>query len=75
MLLLHFHSTASDAGPLCSSLPHFCVWAQELAVGKTLAEMVGEGQRLDEGEVERIAQQLLGVADYLGRKRPAVIHR
>ena len=44
-------------------------------MGKTLAEMVEEGQRLDEPEVERIAQQLLGVADYLGQKRPAVIHR
>ncbi|KAK9822343.1 hypothetical protein WJX74_010055 [Apatococcus lobatus] len=48
---------------------------QELAVGKTLAELVEEGQRLDEAEVERIAQQLLAVAEYLGQKRPAVIHR
>ncbi len=37
--------------------------------------MVEGGQRLDEAEVTCIAEQLLGIADYLGQKRPAVIHR
>ena len=49
--------------------------AQELAEGKSLAQLMAEGWRADEGEVTRIALELLGILQYLGSRRPAVVHR
>ena len=48
---------------------------QELAEGKSLAQMVEDGWRADEEEVARIAKEVLRILDYLGRRRPAVTHR
>jgi hypothetical protein len=48
---------------------------QELAEGKSLAQLVQEGWRPDEAEITRIAQQLLGVLEYLSSRRPPVVHR
>ena len=48
---------------------------QELAQGKTLAELVASGWRADEAEAKHVAKELLGVLDYLGSRRPAVTHR
>ena len=48
---------------------------QELAEGKSLAQMVQDGWRADEQEVVRIAKEVLQILEYLGRRRPAVTHR
>ncbi|GMH36972.1 hypothetical protein BSKO_04845 [Bryopsis sp. KO-2023] len=48
---------------------------QEIASGKTLAELVKEGWRASEDEVRRIAVELLGILDYLSNLRPPVVHR
>lgn len=48
---------------------------QDLAQGKSLAELVKNGWRADEAEVTRIAQELLNILDYLASRRPAVTHR
>jgi serine/threonine protein kinase len=48
---------------------------QELAVGKSLAEMVGSGWRTDEAGVKAIAKQILEILVYLHRLTPPVIHR
>ena len=49
--------------------------AQELAEGRSLAQMVQEGWRADEREVARIAEEVLRILEYLGQRRPAVTHR
>lgn len=49
--------------------------AQELAEGRSLAQMVQEGWRADEREVARIAEEVLAILEYLGQRRPAVTHR
>lgn len=48
---------------------------QELAEGKSLAQLVEEGWRADEREVTRIGIQLLEILEYLASRRPAVTHR
>ena len=48
---------------------------QELAEGKSLAQMVEEGWRAGEEEVARLAKEVLRILAYLGRRRPAVTHR
>ena len=48
---------------------------QDLAQGKSLAELVKGGWRADEEEVTRIAKELLDILDYLSSRRPAVTHR
>ncbi|KAL4458937.1 hypothetical protein ABPG75_013802 [Micractinium tetrahymenae] len=48
---------------------------QEAAEGRSLADMVRSGWRADETEVSRIAAELLGILQYLGSRRPPVIHR
>ncbi|KAK9809971.1 hypothetical protein WJX72_002794 [[Myrmecia] bisecta] len=48
---------------------------QELAQGRSLADMVREGWRADEAEVMRIGVEVLSILEYLGSRRPAVIHR
>ncbi|CAK0784475.1 hypothetical protein CVIRNUC_007679 [Coccomyxa viridis] len=48
---------------------------QELAEGRSLAQMVQEGWRADEREVARIAEEVLAILEYLGQRRPAVTHR
>ncbi|KAL0037446.1 hypothetical protein WJX79_008515 [Trebouxia sp. C0005] len=48
---------------------------QDLAQGRSLAELVKGGWRADEGEVTRIAKELLNILDYLASRRPAVTHR
>ena len=49
--------------------------SQELAEGRSLAQMVQEGWRADEREVGRIAEEVLRILEYLGQRRPAVTHR
>ena len=52
------------------------VWAmQELAEGRSLAQLAQEGWRPDEAEIVRIAQQLLAILAYLSSRRPPVVHR
>ncbi|PRW59623.1 serine threonine kinase [Chlorella sorokiniana] len=51
------------------------VLVQELAQGKSLADLVASGWRADEAEVTRIALELLDILGYLGSRRPPVIHR
>eukprot|EP00892_Ulva_mutabilis_P000975 jgi/Ulvmu1/10879/UM007_0055.1 len=48
---------------------------QELADGPNLAQLLRQGTRLDEDEVERIARSLLAVLQYLSSRRPPVVHR
>ena len=48
---------------------------QELAEGRSLAQLAQDGWRPDEAEICRIAQQLLGTLAYLGSRRPPVVHR
>ena len=61
---------------LHGSMMMLAVWCgQELAQGRTLADLVASGWRADEAEAKRIARELLGVLDYLGSRRPAVTHR
>jgi serine/threonine protein kinase len=48
---------------------------QELAPGKSLAQLVESGWRTSEAEVRRIAEQLLTVLSYLHELSPPVIHR
>jgi serine/threonine protein kinase len=48
---------------------------QELAAGASLEAMVNQGWRADETEVSRIAKELLTILQYLGSRRPAVVHR
>lgn len=48
---------------------------QELAEGKSLAQMVEDGWRADDEEVARLAKEVLRILAYLGRRRPAVTHR
>lgn len=48
---------------------------QELAEGKSLAEMVRDGGRASEAQVRQIAMQLLEVLQYMGSLSPPVIHR
>jgi Tfp pilus assembly protein PilF len=50
--------------------------AEELVVGRSLAEVVRTGTApLDEMAIRRLAEELLRVLDYLGRLTPPVIHR
>ncbi|KAL4535053.1 hypothetical protein Ndes2526A_g05906 [Nannochloris sp. 'desiccata'] len=48
---------------------------QELAAGRSLEGMVNGGWRADEKEVARITKELLTILQYLGSRRPAVVHR
>jgi Tfp pilus assembly protein PilF len=48
---------------------------QELAPGRTLRKLLDEGWRPTEAEVRVLAEQLLGVLDYLHSLSPPVIHR
>lgn len=48
---------------------------QELAIGKSLSQMVVEGWRTDEAGVKAIARQILAILVYLHRLTPPVIHR
>lgn len=50
-------------------------YMQELAQGKSLAELVSGGWRADEAEVCRIAKEILGILNYLSSRRPPVVHR
>ncbi|NER80624.1 MAG: serine/threonine protein kinase [Leptolyngbya sp. SIO1D8] len=49
--------------------------AQELAEGKSLAELVAAGERFPEAEVKRIALEILQVLQYLHGLNPPIIHR
>ena len=55
----------------------FLTWpaTQELAEGRSLAQLVEEGWRADEAEVTRIGTELLEILEYLGSRRPSVTHR
>ena len=48
---------------------------QDLAQGKSLAELVEGGWRADEAEARRIAIEMLGILAYLASRRPPVTHR
>jgi hypothetical protein len=48
---------------------------QELAEGKSLADLIQSGWHADEAEVTRIAKEILGILQYLSSRRPSVIHR
>jgi Tfp pilus assembly protein PilF len=48
---------------------------QQLAPGRSLADMVASGWRADEVEARRIAEALLDVLDYLHARVPPVYHR
>ena len=48
---------------------------QELAEGSSLEALVSRGWRGDEREISRIALELLNILQYLGSRRPAVVHR
>lgn len=48
---------------------------QELAEGKSLADMVKDGWRGSEQDIKQITGQLLDILQYLGGRRPAVTHR
>ena len=50
-------------------------FSQELASGETLAAMIASGWRANEREVARIAAGVLAILEYLGSRRPPVIHR
>ncbi len=52
----------------------FCI-VQELAPGKSLAELIAEGKRFSEAEVKDIAIQILETLVYLHSQKPPVIHR
>jgi serine/threonine protein kinase len=54
--------------------PAFCL-VQQLAPGRSLADLVASGWRADEAEAKRIAGVLLDVLDYLHARRPPVFHR
>jgi eukaryotic-like serine/threonine-protein kinase len=45
------------------------ILVQELADGPNLSQMVRGGTRFDEGEVERIAKELLAILKYLSSRR------
>ncbi len=49
--------------------------AQEIAEGRSLAELVAAGERFSETEVERIAAEVLEVLQYLHGLNPPIIHR
>jgi WD40 repeat protein/Tfp pilus assembly protein PilF len=63
----HF-SVDRDGGPA------FCL-VQQLAPGRTLADLVAGGWRAEEAEATRIAAALLDVLGYLHARRPPVFHR
>ena len=48
---------------------------QELAPGKSLAQVVAGGWRGGEAEVKQLAAQILETLQYLGSRRPPVTHR
>ncbi|KFM23051.1 Serine/threonine-protein kinase D [Auxenochlorella protothecoides] len=48
---------------------------QELAPGKSLAELVRSGWSPSEEQVLRVAREVLAVLAYLADRRPAVVHR
>jgi serine/threonine protein kinase len=54
---------------------HFFYLAQQLAPGKSLAEMLEKGWQPDEVEVRRIATQILEILIYLQQLTPPVLHR
>lgn len=49
--------------------------AQQFAEGKSLATLVENGWRKNEGEIKRIAMQILKILEYLHSLTPPVIHR
>jgi hypothetical protein len=48
---------------------------QNLIQGASLEELVMQGWRVEESEVERVAVQLLEILKYLSTRRPPVVHR
>lgn len=52
-----------------------CPTLQELAPGKSLAQVVADGWRGGEAEVKQLAAQILETLQYLGSRRPPVTHR
>jgi tetratricopeptide (TPR) repeat protein len=54
--------------------PSFCL-VQQLAPGRSLADLVAQGWRADEAEAKRIAAAILDILDYLHARLPPVFHR
>ncbi len=52
----------------------FCI-VQQLVPGRTLAELIAEGPRLDAAGVEGLARELLDILGYLHSRVPPVLHR
>lgn len=48
---------------------------QELAKGRSLAQLVCDGWRGSEDEIKQLAAQLLDILQYLAGRRPPVTHR
>lgn len=48
---------------------------QRLVQGVSIEELVVQGWRVEESEVERVAIQLLEILKYLATRRPPVVHR
>lgn len=48
---------------------------QELAKGRSLAQLVRDGWRGSEDEIKQLAAQLLDILQYLAGRRPPVTHR
>lgn len=51
------------------------VLVQELAAGRTLLDLIEGGWHPTEAEARAIADQLLGILEYLHGRSPAVVHR
>ncbi len=51
------------------------VLVQELAAGRTLLDLIEGGWHPTEAEARDVADQLLGILDYLHGRSPAVVHR
>ncbi|MBE9140659.1 serine/threonine protein kinase [Nodosilinea sp. LEGE 07088] len=49
--------------------------AQEMAEGRSLAELVAAGERFSEREVKRIAIEILHILHYIHQLNPPLIHR
>ncbi len=65
---LDFFAPSADAGG-------DFVLVQELAQGRSLADLVKSGWRPTEGEARDLADQVLGILEYLHGRSPPVVHR
>lgn len=57
-----------------SRFPWFCL-VQNQVPGKSLQQLLDEGYRFSEGEVETIASEVLSILSYLHQGNPPILHR